>query len=60
MQNNSVLAASEKVCLKLRELFDPREECSSIQVLTTYVFIKVVRVLHSVGAEVSRCARMCV
>ena len=40
------------MCLKLRELFDPREECSAIQVLTTHVFIRVVRVLHSFGDEV--------
>ncbi len=46
------MASSEKVCLKLRELFDPREECSSIQVLTTHVFIKVVQVLHNAGDQV--------
>ena len=54
-QVNSEFAASEDVCLKLRELLDPRERCGAIQTLTTKVFIKVIRVLHN-NAEVGWCA----
>ena len=51
-QANRELACSERVCLLLLTLFDPREKCTPIQVLTTKVFIKLVHVLHASVYEV--------
>ena len=52
-QQNYEFAMLEGVCLKFCKLFDPREQCSAIQVLTIKVFIKVVRKLHMSLADVS-------
>ena len=51
-QDNRELASSEKVCLLLLTLFDPREECTALQVLVTRLFVKVVHVLHTSSTEV--------
>ena len=51
-QSNRELASSEKVCLLLLTLFDPREQCTPVQVLATRVFLRVVYVLHTSVAEV--------
>lgn len=53
-QDNRELACSDQVCPLLLTLFDPREQCSAVQVLATKVFVKLVHVLHVSVEEVSR------
>lgn len=52
LKANRELASSEGVCLLLLTLFDPREECTPIQVLATRVFVRLVHVLHASVGEV--------
>ena len=52
VQDNAYLATCHDACFLLLSLLDPREKCSSIQVLTTKVMVKIVHVLHNTPDEV--------